>query len=286
MLHPFDYFSPKSLGEAFHKLKHAEDSVILAGGTDLVVNLRSGKLKTKAVIDLKQLPGLREITKTAEGVEIGALVTMNELARSPLLAGPYALLAHAASIMGCFEIRNRATIGGNIINASPGAETLCPLTVLEARVILKNEQEGRIVPLADFLKGPNQTDIHRGEILTKIVLPQLSPDTKGVYMRRQRTRGMDLASVNCALLALHPGNPAAREIRMAFGTVAPVPLRLPELEASLRGKKLDDNTVKLLADQIKARIQPRATSLRATPEYKKIMIETFLLRGMKELLGG
>ncbi|HLD29004.1 MAG TPA: xanthine dehydrogenase family protein subunit M, partial [bacterium] len=283
MLHPFDYYSPKSLDEAFEKIKKHEDSLLLAGGTDLLVNLRSGKVRTGTVIDVKHIHSLKSIVKTENGIEIGALATMNELAHSPVLSGPYALLAQAASLMGCYEIRNRATIGGNIINASPGAETLCPLTVLEARVLLKSESGKRVLALTEFLKGPNKTDIVKGEILTSVILPVLPEESRGIYMRRQRAKGMDLASVNCALLALYPQDIVRREIRMAFGTVAPVPFRPIELEKSLKGRKIDSKTIKETVSKINSMIKPRATSLRATPEYKKIMVEVFLERGLKKI---
>ena len=285
MFNKFNYLAPASLKETFDILKEKKDAHILAGGTDLIVNIRSGKISPHCVVDLKKIKSLGEIKKTKTGIEIGSIVNMNELGESKLLTGAYSLLKYAASIMGCYEIRNRATIGGNIINASPGAETLTPLTVLEAKVVLKSSRATRTLPVGKFITWVNTTAIKKDELLTKIVIPFYPKNTAGFYMRRQRVKGMDLASVNCAILVLNPDNIKTRKVRIAMGTVLPTPYRAKKAEKLLSNCAIDADRIKRAARIIKDEIAPRASSLRATPEYKKLMIESFLMMGLKKILG-
>lgn len=285
MFSRFDFSAPETLNEAFTVLSRNENARILAGGTDLVVNIRSGKIKPSVVVDLKKIKWLSGVAKTDKGIEIGPLTTMNELAASPLLKGPYSILSYAAKIMGCYEIRNRATVGGNIINASPGAETLTPLTALHASVQVESNNNKKLVPLHKFVTGPNNTVLARGEIVTKIILPFYPQDTVGYYMRRQRVKGMDLASVNCSVLVVNSKNISERQIRAAFGTVMPAPYRSKKAEEILSGKKITADLLKQATAVINSEINPRATSLRATPEYKRFMVEYFLKTGISKILG-
>ncbi|MFA5778591.1 MAG: xanthine dehydrogenase family protein subunit M [Elusimicrobiota bacterium] len=285
MFSRFDYFAPQTLNEAFTALNRNENARILAGGTDVIVNIRSGKIKPVVVVDLKKIKWLSGVAKTDKGIEIGPLTTMNELAESPLLKGPYSLLSYAAKIMGCYEIRNRATVGGNIINASPGAETLTPLTALHASVEVSSNNNKKLIPLHKFVTGPNNTVLARGEIVTKIILPFYPQLTAGYYMRRQRVKGMDLASVNCSILVVNLKNIGECQVRAAFGTVMPTPYRSKKAEEILSGKKITLDLIKQAAAVINSEINPRATSLRATPEYKRFMVEYFLKTGISKIFG-
>jgi len=285
MFSRFDYFAPQTLSEAFTALNRNENACILAGGTDVIVNVRSGKIKPAVVVDLKKIEWLSGVAKTDKGIEIGPLTTMNELAESPLIKGPYSLLSYAAKIMGCYEIRNRATVGGNIINASPGAETFTPLTALHASVEVSSNNNKKLIPLHKFVTGPNNTALARGEIVTKIIIPFYPQDTAGYYMRRQRVKGMDLASVNCSVLVVNSKNIRECQVRAAFGTVMPTPYRSIKAEEILSGKKITLDLIKQAAVVINSEINPRATSLRATPEYKRFMVEYFLKTGISKILG-
>jgi CO/xanthine dehydrogenase FAD-binding subunit len=285
MFLPFDYLAPKTLKECLKLISENENSNILAGGTDLVVNIRSGKIKPQLVIDIKNISELKNITKSDNYIEISPLATMNQIAKMPLLQNQYSLLSYAASIMGCYEIRNRATIGGNIINASPGAETLNPLVVLGAKVVLESISGERILSVEEFVSGPNKTEIQKNELLTKILIPILNEETDGIYMRRQRVKGMDLASVNCAILVTNKNNISKRKIKISFGTVAPKPYRPTKVEQLLENNKITKNLLKECVNIINSEINPRATSLRASPEYKKFMVEYFLTEGLTKVLG-
>ncbi len=285
MFLPFDYQSPKSLKECLKLISENENAHILAGGTDLIVNIRSGKIIPQLVVDIKNISELSDIKKTDNYIEIGSLTTMNQITKSSLLKGAYYLLSYAASIMGCYEIRNRATIGGNIINASPGAETLNPLVVLSAKVVLESTSGQRILSIEEFVCGPNKTEIKKNELLTKILIPIVNEEADGVYMRRQRVKGMDLASVNCAIFITNKSDIKKRKIKISFGTVTPKPYRPIKVEQLLENNKITKNLILESVKIINSEINPRTTSLRASPEYKKFMIEYFLVEGLKKILG-
>jgi len=279
----FNYFAPYSFEDASKILKKHKNAYILAGGTDLLVNIRSGKTKPDVVVDLKRIKGLNYIKKDKNYIRIGTLTDMNEIASSNILKGPYEILKRSASVMGCFEIRNRATIGGNIVNASPGADTLCPLTVLKAKVVIYNSKRERTVPIEKFLKGVNKVDLKKGEILKEVLIPLYDKNCAGFYFRRQRTKGMDLASFNAAIFVINKNNISERKIRIAIGTVSPTPYINKKVESLLNRKTINSDLVKKSVDIINSEIAPRKTSLRATPEYKKLMVEVFLNRSLKSL---
>lgn len=281
----FRYYSPTSLKELFSLLKKEPESVFLAGGTDLLVNLRSGKLLPPAVIDLKRIKELSLIEKTEAGISVGALCLMDTLASSSTIPIQYELLKYAASIMGCLEIRNRATIGGNIVNASPGGETITPLAVIEALIVLRKEKKSRTVTFSEFIDWVNSTILEKGEIVEKIILPKLPSTARGVYMRRARVKGMDLASVNFSMLVLRPGSIKDRGVRIAMGTVMPKPYRAKEAEQVLSEGRITDEKIREAAELINASIAPRASSLRATPLYKRLMVETFIRSSLEEIIG-
>ncbi len=284
MLMEFDYYAPDSIEDASKLLKKYENSKILAGGTDLLVNMKKGKVRPDVVIDIKKIKGLNEIKEVDGYVSIGALVTFNQLIESEIIKTRYPVLWECAKVMGCYEIRNRATIGGNIVNASPGSESGSPLFVLEAEVKVRSDEGERKLKINEFVKGVGKTDLKRGEILTEILIPVYPENTKSTYFRGSRVRGMDLASLNLAMLILNPESDEKREVRIAAGAVYITPLRLKEIEDMLSHTKLTTELIEKVKRKVPQLIQPRATSLRATPEYKKVMVGNFIEMGLEKLL--
>ncbi|MCD6423800.1 MAG: FAD binding domain-containing protein [Elusimicrobia bacterium] len=273
----FDYFRPQSLKELFSI--YDENSAILAGGTDLLVDLRSGKKSFNKVIDIKGIEEFYGIRKANAGVEIGACETFSNILNSKIL-NKFTALKQAAGCMGCYEIRNRATIGGNICNSSPGCETGVVLSVYEATVNVCGKNGKRKVPFEEFCVGVNKTSLKRGEVVLSIFIPEIK-NSKSFYSRISRTQGMDLACWNGAILVINPENPRRRKIRMSFGTVAPTPFRDKEVEKNLSNKKLTQKDIDMAFEEICKKISPRASSLRATPEEKKLAIKNF----MNDILG-
>lgn len=280
----FDYFRARTIAEATAALKQ-EGAVVLAGGTDLLVNIRGNKLHPRLVVDIKGLPELKGIRETREGgLWIGALTTMKEIAINTLIQERYKALAAAASVMGCYEIRVRATIGGNICNASPGAETGPVLAILNAAVEINGSGGRRILPLEQFLLGPGRTALGQGEVLVGFILPPLPSGSRTAYLRRSRIKGMDLAAVSVAVLAGPPDSEGKREIRVAAGAVLATPARVGTVEEILKQGPLTYERIRQARDRFAEVIAPRAGSLRATPEYKQEMVGQLMEMGLAKLV--
>ncbi|MGB4047040.1 MAG: FAD binding domain-containing protein [Kiritimatiellia bacterium] len=268
----FTYAQPRTLAELLAQ-KDAQTH-LLAGGTDLLVDTRSGKKSVARVLDIKAIPELRGIRAVKGGLQIGACETFTHLLRSPHLQ-KYPALRECASVMGCHEIRNRATLGGNICNASPGSESSVVLSVHEAQINIASRRGTRRVAYDDFTTGVNRTCLEPDEVVVSIFIPS-APRALGIYRRITRTAGMDLACWNGAALVFSPNTPAKREIRFAFGTVMSTTYRPRAIEAKLSRRPLTPADMDAAYEAICAEIQPRASSLRASPDEKRRAIRNFL----------
>lgn len=239
---PFDYIAPSSLKEVLVLLdKFGKGAGLLAGGTDLLVQMKQKTAGPDPVIDLKKVPGLRGIESTSDnGLSLGPLTTVSEIESSRLVQERFAVLAKAASTIGSPQIRNRATIGGNISRAAPSADLVPPLLVLEATAKItgtKGEREERLERL--FL-GPGQTTLKEDELLTEIRIPPLPENGRAVYIKHGRRRTMDLAIVGVAVLIVTtPGGGPCTDARIALGSVGPTPFRATRAEKALQGNRLE-----------------------------------------------
>ena len=268
------YYSPNTLDEAIKILSDIEGSIVFAGGTDILVEKRAGKIDPYAVVDIKRIGELNFIRVKDNSIEIGPLATITSIIESRTIPIQLEALKDAGKVFGCYEIRNRATIGGNIAHASPGGEFVSTLTALDATVFLQGPNGTREIPIHKFFIGPGKSVREKHEIITMLKIP-ISTHSASAYLRASRTDGMDLAIVNCALMVKKEEREKI-SVRAAFGAVAPIPLTLPEVNRLLGAGKIDE-AKKYLFEYI----NPRATSLRATPLSKKILItnlleETFL----------
>jgi len=284
MLDGFDYVKPNSLTEALKDLNE-EGALALAGGTDVLVNLREEKIKVKKLVDLKGLKELKGIKKIPGGVLIGALTPVEEIVRSPLLKG-YRALQEGASRLGCLEIRWRATIGGNICNGSPSADTVPGLLIYDAEVIIYSKEGEKKINLEDFLTGPGKVKINQGEVLTAIILPEAAPLGDSRYYRISRVKGMDLSSINIGIYAAPQGVNGMTWIKIALGAVLPKVTRMHEAEEFMNKELLTKIRLEEAINNIVTKISPRVGSLRATPAYKKVMVEKLIKKGILEMLWG
>lgn len=284
MIPNFDYKKPKTLEEAFLLLEK-EGSVALAGGTDVVVNLREEKLQPKLVVDLKALEELKGIKETQEGIWIGALEPVQKIVEHPLIQ-PYTALVEGAGSIGCLEIRYRATIGGNISNGSPSADSVPGLLLYDAKVIIASKDGERTVSLESILLGPGKVDLKKGEILKGVILPKAEDGSKSKYYRRTRVKGMDLSGVSLAVYAQNLGIEGKSDIRIALGAVMPTVARGRKGEEILAGKKLTEELLEEAINEILKDVNPRKGSLRAEPEYKKKMVKVLIKKAIFEMNGG
>ncbi len=277
MLIPFEYVKFHNIKEASLFLEeHKEDAHILAGGTDVIIKVRSKKLQPKYLVDIKGIKELGGIKRDDDTLTIGALTTVNEVAEHEYVKEYFPVLRDGAFTLGDYEIRNRATIGGNICNASPSADTVIPLLVYDAEVTIFSKDGERRERLDRFFKGPGKVNLAPGEILENIVLKIPKEPVKGKFFRVSRVEGMDLASLNMAILVLNPGDISKRKVRISIGAVAPIPLRIYELEEFLSNRPFDEQTFQKAKEVLLAHLNPREGSLRASPYYKKRMAVKYL----------
>lgn len=282
-MQPFDYIIPKDYQEASELLLAGNGSVRpLQGGTDLIIRIRGGFVKPGQVLDLKGLPGMREIVLSADGwLVIGAACTMNQVALHPLICEHYDVLAQGAGSVASYQLRNRATIGGNCCNASPAADTAPALLCLEAVAEVYGPNGPRRIPMNGFFTGPGRTAMQKGEFLTSIHLPPHDgARSAGAYNKLGRTRIGDISVVSVAVNCL--SGEGGEVWRIVVGSAGPTPLRAPEAEAALT---LDHSAegVARAAELASAAARP-IDDIRGSAAYRKAMVRVLARRGIETVL--
>jgi CO/xanthine dehydrogenase FAD-binding subunit len=279
-----EYVAPTGLEEACRLLAECGGAVPLAGGTDVLVGLEAGRIAPALVVDLRRVSGLDGISETAGSIEIGAMVTMTDVARSLPVRQHFPGLAAAASQMGCWQVRNRATLGGNLCNAAPSADTAPPLIVYQAVALIDGASGAREVPLQDFFTGPGCTVLARGDLLTGVRIPKPPAGFVSGYLRRALRRSMDIPLVNVAAgLSMDGGRVASALI--VLGAVAPTPIRAAEAEAALVGRVPDADVLAAVAAAAVRDARP-ITDIRGSKEYRSAMVEVLVRRLLEALTGG
>lgn len=271
----FVYARPETMDEALALLAGHEGEVrVLAGGTDLVPWLRDDLIAPSLVVDIKRVPGLADLRIADASVHIGALVTFADLEASPLIDDCLPILGEAAGTVGSVGIRHRATLVGNICSAVPSCDSGPPLLVHEATVHVTGSNGPRTVAVGEWFTGPKRTALRRNEMVTHITVPTTPAPSGAAFVRLSRYAGEDLAQASVAVLAL-PGG----EWRVAFGALAPTPVRAPAIEAVLAGRHLDDEAVTAALSLVPDAIVP-ITDMRASKEYRLAMAEVMLRRAL------
>ncbi len=282
----FNYFAPKSLSEAYDILaRYSERSFLMAGGTDLMVQMKAKSIAPEWVVDLKGL-GLNYIKAMDDGLAVGATTTLHDIESSPLIQEKCPVMAGTCSEIACYSIRHLGTIGGNLCNASPAADTAPPLIVLGAKVKINGPDGERVVSVEDLFTGPRKTLLKKSEILTEIQIPYLPPHSGAVYLKYKRNEGMDLALVGVGVcLVLDSSGTNCQDVRIALGAVAPVPLRVSAAEKVLRGKVLKEDLFEEAAVKAKEVAEP-ITDARGSADYRTALVKTLTrdaLRQAKDL---
>lgn len=279
------YFRPASLREALSLLtSYSWSSKILAGGTDLLIQQALESTPEITVISLKDIEELRQIRKTAEGdIFVGATARHAEVAQSPIVNQYFPALAKASDWVGSRSIRSLATIGGNICNASPSADTAPPLLAYEARAVIESPSGERIVEIEDFFTGPSTTLLQGGEILKGFLLRPKSgwlADYEKIGLRK----AMEIAIVNaCVALAKDEHNRCAK-IRIALGAVAPTPIRARKAEAILENREMTQELIEECAETAVAETKP-ISDIRSSADYRRKMVH-FLVKKMVSAFAG
>jgi CO/xanthine dehydrogenase FAD-binding subunit len=298
----FDYLRPQTLEEALSLLnQHGEKARLIAGGTDVIVMIKQKAIVPDVLISLQGIPGLDQI-KYNGSLSIGPMVTHRAIEKSEVIRKHFSALTDAADCLGSVQIRNVATIGGNICTAAPSADTATPLLVLGTQVTIKNPKEERTLPIEQFFKGPGESVLKTGEIVRELLIPKLLPNTGSAYYKLQRRLALDLPILGVSVLLsldknkvtcsdlLCTSSPIStilhkmeedgiicRDVRIALGVAAPTPMRALKAEALLRGKKLSDELLEEVAHTACQEAQPR-DSIRGEAWYRKDMIRVLVKR--------
>jgi carbon-monoxide dehydrogenase medium subunit len=276
----FEYFKPRSLDEAFTLKRKHPDAVYVAGGTDVMVQIKNREIEPPTLISLRNIPELSAIEINCT-VRIGAAVTIRDVIKHPELEQIFPLLVDAAKKLGSAQIRNVATIGGNLSNGSPCADTAPPLLVMEARVKLRNPEKTREIPIVDFFQGPGTSCLFSDEILTQIIIDPPSEKARAVYLKKGRLK-MDLAVASVAVL-LEMDGATCLKARIAAGSVAPVPLRLGQVEALLEGNVINSELISEAQRKAEESVSP-ITDIRSTEDYRRQIVGVYVKRGLEKLL--
>lgn len=273
---PFDYYRPYHIHEVLSLLKEfSREAKVLAGGTDLLVSMKMKGLTPSAIINLKAVEGLDGINHTGGQLRLGPLSTIHSLSDTAALSQIPPVVAMACKVLGTPQIRNLATIGGNLCNASPAADLPPPLLVLEAKLKIMGPSSSKLIPLEHFFVGPGMTIMEPDEILTDIYIP-IDAESIGIYLKHGIRRAHDLAIASVSvLLRLEKGNDRLAKARIALGAVAPTPLRVKTAEEILIGERLSKISVESAARAAVEESKP-ISDVRASADYRKQMVKVLV----------
>jgi carbon-monoxide dehydrogenase medium subunit len=277
-----EYFEPKSVGEALSFLaKHGAEAKLIAGGTDVMVDIKF-KEEPGGLVNIKKIPGLTGIQENGNGLRIGALTTIREVESSALVRDKVPVLWESAHQFASLQVRNTATIGGNIGRASPSGETLAPLLVLDAKAKVAYPDGEKVEPFSSFFQGPGRTTMSNKGLLIAIDVPYPAPDSKGVYLKHAVRGAMDIAMVGVAvLLTPDVAKNAIQDVRIGLAAVAPTPVRAGKTEALLKGKPATAALLKQAGALAASESNP-ISDQRSSAENRRWIVEALTRRGLEQ----
>lgn len=282
-MRPFAFYAPATLPEALAVLREqGQGGRLLAGGTDLLVQMKERDLAPRYVVSLRNLPELRTITEAQGGLTIGARVSMREVELDSRVIARYPALAEAAGVVGSIQVRNLATLGGNLCNAAPSADTAPALIALAATAIIAGGESTRELPVEDLFQGPGRTALGPGEILVAVRCPAPAPHSGSAYLRHTPRAELDIAVVGAAAALRLEGDTIAAA-RVALGAVAPVPLRMPGVEAALRGQAATPATLAAAAEVAAGEVRP-ISDQRGSEQFRRTLSAVLTRRVLERAL--
>ncbi len=281
----FEYLQARTLPEAITLLGQDEGTRIVAGATDFLVRWRQGLWKPRAVLSIQHIPGLDGVDYTpTTGLSLGSLVTIRTLELHPLIQQHYPALSQAATTFAGVQIRNLATVGGNICNASPSGDTLPALVAYGAECRLVGPEGERLVPLESFFMGPGRTALRPAELLIELHLPPPPPHTGGLYIKHSPRSAMDISTVGVAsIVTLEGQNGVCREVKISLGAVAPTVVRARSAEALLRGQRLEAGLIQEAARAASDDARP-IDDIRGTARHRRAIVEALTGRTLRSAI--
>ncbi|HBN09900.1 MAG TPA: xanthine dehydrogenase family protein subunit M [Cyanobacteria bacterium UBA8530] len=278
----FDYVKATTLEGACDFLVKNPATKLMVGGTDLLLRLKEKRIDPSFLLDLKGVPELKEISYDPRiGLSIGGAASLVDVIHHPLVKMHYSLLAEACHTVGSVQIRNRASVAGNICNASPLADSAPALLVYGAKIEIASAQGGRSVQIDKFFVGPGMTVLAFGEIVKKIILPPVPRKSFGVYLKHARRKAVDLSSVGVAVFGWQQDDKTF--FRIALGAVAPTPIRALEAEKVLFDAVNFAEAVPLAAKAAREEARPIG-DLRSSKEYRQEIVEVYVRRALDQVL--
>ncbi len=276
------YFEPKTLDEAAALLADNPDLKIIAGGTDLLIKMHHGKIEKVELLSIRKIKALEGICKLEDGtIVIGALATFTQIANDPVITENIPILREAALSMGGPQIRNVATIGGNICNGVTSADSASSLFALNARLKLRAKQGERVIPIEEFYLGPGKVDLKPWEILTEIIIvPEDYVGYGGHYIKFSIRKAMDIATLGVATLCKIKDGNVFDDVRIGLGVAAPTPIRCKEAENYAKERVASSETLAEIA-RLSVKSTKARTSWRASKEYREHLVEELSQRALK-----
>lgn len=263
---PFQYHQPTTVEEAVKLLDKLDNANVLAGGTDLIPKMKQRLFEPTDIVNLKKIPELVGVKETNEGIWIGAATKLREIEKSKLVQEKLPLQYLCTKTIGSVQVRNMGTLGGNVCNASPAADGALGLVTLNATAHIAGVKGTRDVPVEEFFKGPGASVLEKDEIVTGFTVPIPEKGT-GYHFISIGRMALDISTISIAVTVTFE-NGKVKASRIALGSVAPVPLRLPDVDKFLVGKELSDDLIKEAAQMVSDGIKP-IDDIRATADYRR-----------------
>ena len=270
-MQPTRYKAPETLADAIRLMQADPDAQAFAGGTDLLVQYRIGARRPASFIDLKRIPELVGITIDQQGMRLGAATAAAVICEDPETNRLWPGLVEAIHLIGSAQIQGRGTVGGNLCNGSPAADTTCPLIVNRARAVIVGPEGERIVNVEDFSVGPGRTVIRRGDVLVALLVPRLAPRTSDAYLRLIPRTEMDIAVAGAAVSVTLDAHGVCTAARVAIAAVAPTALLVPDAAQELIGSRLDDEALRGAGAAASAAARP-IDDKRGTAAYRRTVV--------------
>ena len=278
------YFAPQKIEEALEILfKYGKEIKVIAGGTDLLIQYCDRLYEVGSWLDLKNIEELKDIRINKNQTEIGAMVTHTQLEKSEDIKKYFPVLSQTAADIGSPQIRNRGTIGGNIVNASPAGDLLAPLMAYDAQFKLLSTQGEVIVPAEEFFIGPKKTILEPAQLLTGIILPLPSERTFGCWIKIGKRKALIIATITLALVVeMAEDNKTVKEVRTCLGSVAPTPIEIKEIREKMIGKKFSELDFNQLGQIVEDKISP-IDDIRGTREYRKDVAKNIMINALEKI---
>ena len=278
------YFAPQKIEDALEILSGCRGEIkVIAGGTDLLIQYYDRLYEVGTWLDLKNIKELKDIRINKNQMEIGAMVTHTQLEKSEDIKKYFPILSQAAADIGSPQIRNRGTIGGNIVNASPAGDLLAPLMAYDAQFKLLSTQGERIVPAEEFFIGPKKTILEQAQLLTGIILPLPFERTFGCWIKIGKRKALIISTITLALVAeMAEDNKTVKDVRTCLGSVAPTPIEVKEVREKMIGKNFSQLDFNQLGQIVEDKIFP-IDDIRGTREYRKDVAKNIMINALEEI---